>query len=367
MTEVSNFNFKDFDIGGANGAIANDGELTGEEVQKARNAGWTVWDGFRESDKAEYTNDETKFFRTFINMLNSKTYKEFSALKNKILKEKLAELGIFPSKIAGKEVYNIDTILFDKRYKNAVAEAEKEAKEQLGLAPNIFSFGIKIGPKTDVKEETKTQNIKTQEKQTPKLKDEAKVNEDFKSINFNVADPKEAEAKKIVEQLKALLKYPNDIMTTGRVLGILQGMNPDYAPIVLKYLPALVEQLDKIDYLGRGLDVQDIVKFFGQTMLEKYNLVFPNQTKYTKESLESIKDIQDLSEVLKTMSDQINNEDYYTKVNKQIEIANKTLAEAANMEPKLEIKKGKYPYVLFRASGIGMNLITAIIAIILRR
>ena len=77
-------------------------------------------------------------------------------------------------------------------------------------------------------------------------------------------------------------------------------------------------------------------------MLEKYNLVFPNQTKYTKESLESIKDIQDLSEVLKTMSDQINNEDYYTKVNKQIEIANKTLAEAANMEPKLEIKKGKY-------------------------
>ncbi len=40
-----------------------------------------------------------------------------------------------------------------------------------------------------------------------------------------------------------------------------------------------------------------------------------------------------------------------------------TAGECVMMPP--EIKKGKYPYVLFRVSGIAMNLITAIIAIIL--
>lgn len=40
-----------------------------------------------------------------------------------------------------------------------------------------------------------------------------------------------------------------------------------------------------------------------------------------------------------------------------------TAGECVMMPP--EIKKGKYPYVLFRASGIGMNLITSIIAIVL--
>ncbi len=345
MAEVNNFNFKAFDVGGADGAVANDGKLTGEEVQKAKNAGWTVWDEFRECDNAEYVkNDDgnTRAFKTFVNMLSSKTYKEYSALRNKILKEKLAELGILPAKIAGKEIYNIDLILFDERYKKAMSEAEKEAREQLGLDPGAFSFGIKIGQKTDTKADAKAQEVKAQKKETPKVKDQVAVNEDFESINFNIADPKEAEAQKIAEQLKELLKYPNNFETRGRVLSLLQGMNPDYAPIVLKFIPNLVEQLDKVDYLGRGLDAQDIVKFLGVNLLEKYNLVFPNQTKYTEESLKSITDIQELSEVLKTMADEINNENYYTKVNEQIEIANRTLAEAANMEPRLEFKEGKY-------------------------
>ena len=143
MTGINNFNFKNFDIGGADGAVANDGKLTGEEVQKAKNAGWTVWDGFRECDNAESAKNDinvTDFLKTFM---------EYTKLKEKILKEKLPKLGIFPNKIAGMECYNVDTILFDKRYKKAAEEAAKEAKEQLGLAPDTFSIKI-IGQETDI-------------------------------------------------------------------------------------------------------------------------------------------------------------------------------------------------------------------------
>lgn len=45
MGKVEKFDFSNYDIGGT-GAAANDGKLTGEEAQKARADGWTIWDGF---------------------------------------------------------------------------------------------------------------------------------------------------------------------------------------------------------------------------------------------------------------------------------------------------------------------------------
>ena len=51
MSEVNNnFDFKKYDIGGT-GATANDGKLTGEEVEKARADGWNVWDRYREGSE----------------------------------------------------------------------------------------------------------------------------------------------------------------------------------------------------------------------------------------------------------------------------------------------------------------------------
>ena len=50
MTKVANdFNFAKFDIGG-NGATAGDGKLTGQEVERARQAGYSVWEGYNEND-----------------------------------------------------------------------------------------------------------------------------------------------------------------------------------------------------------------------------------------------------------------------------------------------------------------------------
>ena len=52
MSDVNgNFDFKKYDVGGA-GATANDGKLTGEEAQKARADGWTIWDGFSADSEA---------------------------------------------------------------------------------------------------------------------------------------------------------------------------------------------------------------------------------------------------------------------------------------------------------------------------
>lgn len=334
MTEVNNFNFKQFDIGGSGGAIANDGKLTGEEVDNAKKAGWTVWDEFREGDKAEFVKNEnsaTKLLKTIQNLFHSETYMKYCNLRDKLLEEKLAKFGIYPSKFNGANIYNIDVMLFDERYKQAKEEAEKEAKEQLGLNPNAFSLNLKwkkVGESEILPE-----------KKTPKVKDQAKVDEDFNKINFNITDPKEAKAKEIVEQLKAALQNPSDILAKGRVLDLLQ-MAPEYTSLVLKYMPDLIQQLAGNTFGGRGLTAQDMVKFFGLNLLERYNQAFPNQTDYTKEYLESITDVNELAKVLKTMADEVNKEDYYTKANEQIELANKTIAEAANMEPKLEIEEG---------------------------
>lgn len=56
MAEVNTFVFKNYDKGGY-GAVKGDGKLTGAEIGMAANDGWTVWDGFRNNDKAMRTDD----------------------------------------------------------------------------------------------------------------------------------------------------------------------------------------------------------------------------------------------------------------------------------------------------------------------
>ena len=48
-TVTSDFRFAKFDIGGKN-AVAGDGKLTGQEVERAQRAGYSVWEGYEEKD-----------------------------------------------------------------------------------------------------------------------------------------------------------------------------------------------------------------------------------------------------------------------------------------------------------------------------
>ena len=141
MTEINQFDFKKYDIGGSD-STAGDGRLTGAEVDKAEADGWTVWDGCKEGDNITQIDKKSQakpVFQTILNMLKSDSYKEFSKLKNEILEKKLAAKGIYPTKIDGKTTYNIDDILFNPVFKNAEKEAENEAKKQLGLSEDGFT------------------------------------------------------------------------------------------------------------------------------------------------------------------------------------------------------------------------------------
>lgn len=66
MTKIAqDFDFHKFDIGGKN-AQAGDGKLTGEEVEKAKQAGYSVWEGYTEKDsKPSETNGKGYAFGYF--------------------------------------------------------------------------------------------------------------------------------------------------------------------------------------------------------------------------------------------------------------------------------------------------------------
>ncbi len=66
MTRVAqDFNLAKFDIGGQ-GATAGDGKLTGKEVERAKQAGYSVWEGYSEKDgKPTETNGKGYAFGYF--------------------------------------------------------------------------------------------------------------------------------------------------------------------------------------------------------------------------------------------------------------------------------------------------------------
>lgn len=67
--EVNGFKFSQYDVGG-NGATANDGKLTGDEVQKARSAGWNVFDGMDENNIPDRTEEVMANFNSIFIKLN---------------------------------------------------------------------------------------------------------------------------------------------------------------------------------------------------------------------------------------------------------------------------------------------------------
>ena len=147
MTEVNGFDFSKYDVGGSD-ATAGDGRLTGGEVKQAMADGWNVWDEFRKGDEAsriDKSSEDSKWksaIQKMKNMSKSETYQKYRKKYDEILERKMAEFGVCPTKHEGYNIYNIDTILFDPNYKQACKEAEKEAKEELGLSPNAFRGGI---------------------------------------------------------------------------------------------------------------------------------------------------------------------------------------------------------------------------------
>ena len=220
MTGINSFDISKYDIGGTQkGDKAGDKKLTGDEARKARTDGWTVWDGFVEGDKVEHVeNKDTKpglkqSIKTLFNMRQSDSYKKFSERKEAILEQKMAEQGIYPSKVNGEKVWDWTS----KVYEQTEKEADIQARKELGLSETAFDTGVKVKKQNGDKTENK--------------KDVADKPSILESINSDTMKKLASNIKYTVEVDKIFSKILKDkysIDTTNKELDELKKLREQY-------------------------------------------------------------------------------------------------------------------------------------------
>lgn len=220
MAGINGFDISKYDIGGTQkGDKAGDKKLTGDEARKARADGWTVWDGFVEGDKVEHVENKDnkstfmQSLKTFFNMRQSDSYKKFSERKEAILEQKMAEHGIYPTKVNGKKVWDESS----KVYEQAEKEADIQARKELGLSETTFDTSVKVKSKSD----DKTENTKDGRNKISKI--EGINAETLKKIASDIKYTNEVD--KIFSQI---LKDKYSIDTTGKELEELKKLREQY-------------------------------------------------------------------------------------------------------------------------------------------
>ena len=221
MTGINSFDISKYDVGGTQkGDKAGDKKLTGDEARKARADGWTVWDGFVEGDKVEHVENKDnksalmQHFETLFNMRQSDSYKKFAERKEAILEQKMAEHGIYPSKVNGENVWDWNS----KVYEQAEKEADIQARKELGLSETAFDTGVKVKSQSSDKTEDKKDvadkpsilesiNSDTMKKLASNIKYTSEVNKIFSKIledkySIDTTDKELDELKKLREQYK---------------------------------------------------------------------------------------------------------------------------------------------------------------------
>lgn len=167
-----NFNFNNYDIGGKN-AIKGNGILEGEEVTKAKEDGWNVFDGYKNNNVTE---TDSIFSQNPTNNV-SKTQPDNPS------DNKLSLLNYFTN--VNEEVKQ--SLKVDSNYNKMEAEYINSFKKSYQLDKDLQEANAKLdSAKTDAERYEIKQdiyNIKTQQKQEEIVQDET-IKEIKKYIEF---------------------------------------------------------------------------------------------------------------------------------------------------------------------------------------